>query len=130
MESAYLERNQREFELTQHISLAPMALLKLKRNGKCNVTSPEVLYDLVHCGHYMRRLKTVALSVPCVTGPYPAVGGKPTLQSSRYRRNPSPGQGDMSHRTPNSVGHFARYSIHPRLQQSRGSQTGIPPRSS
>ena len=39
MEIAYLNQNQREFELTKHISLVlldPLALVTLRETGKCS----------------------------------------------------------------------------------------------
>ena len=72
MELAYHDSNQRELELTRHVSLRqldPLALLTLKITGSCTVTVPEWLYDRDCPGHYMRRIKTVAVSTPSVVGP-------------------------------------------------------------
>ncbi|CUQ67091.1 Tc toxin subunit A-related protein [Candidatus Nitrospira inopinata] len=88
MEVAYLERNRREYELTKHVSLAqldPLALLQLKQTGECEFAIPEMLFDFDHPGHYMRRIKTVGLTIPCVVGPYISVGAKLTLTRSRFR---------------------------------------------
>ncbi|MCP9448641.1 MAG: neuraminidase-like domain-containing protein [Nitrospira sp.] len=90
MEVAYLERNRREYELTKHVSLAqlnPLALLQLKQTGECEFAIPEMLFDLDHPGHYMRRIKAVSLTIPCVVGPYTSVGAKLTLTRSRFRTN-------------------------------------------
>src|SRR5262249_38296881 len=49
LEMAYLEQNRREYELTRHVSLArldPMALLRLKATGTCEVDIPEWLFDM------------------------------------------------------------------------------------
>ena len=76
MEMAYHDLNRREYELTKHVSLLqldPKALLQLRTAGTCTFTLPEELFDLDAPGHYFRRLKSVALSVPCVTGPYTGV---------------------------------------------------------
>jgi hypothetical protein len=35
----------------------------------------------------MRRIKSMSLSIPCVTGPYTSVSAKLTLQNSRIRKN-------------------------------------------
>ena len=89
MEMAYLENNKREYELTKHISLAlldPIALLKLRETGECYISIPEALFDLDHPGHYMRRIKTISLTIPCVTGPYTNVSATLTLQSNRIRK--------------------------------------------
>lgn len=103
MESAYLERNVREFEITKHISLLqldPGALIALRQTDKCDFDLPEVLFDLDYPGHYMRRIKMVSLSIPCVAGPYASVSAtlrlikneiraKPTA-SGTYKRRPEP----------------------------------------
>ncbi|GAA1677258.1 hypothetical protein GCM10009830_25240 [Glycomyces endophyticus] len=76
MEASYLEKHKRDLELTKHVSLAqvdPLALLALKLTGQAAVQLPEWLFDLDYPGHYRRRLKSVALSVPCVVGPYTSV---------------------------------------------------------
>ena len=88
LEMAYLERNKREYELTRHVSLArldPLALLELKATGACEVSVPEWLFDIDSPGHYMRRLKTVALSIPCITGPYTGVHCTLSLLRSSVR---------------------------------------------
>jgi hypothetical protein len=96
MEVAYLDQNKREYELTKHISLAmldPIALIQLKNTGKCSINLPEALFDLDHPGHYMRRLKSVSLSIPCVAGPYTSVSCKLSLVSNKYRKNTAFKQG-------------------------------------
>jgi len=96
MESAYLERNVREFEITKHISLLqlnPGALiaLKLKETNKCEFDLPEALFDLDYPGHYMRRIKMVSLSIPCVVGPYASVSATLKLTKSETRVKPTEG---------------------------------------
>jgi hypothetical protein len=88
LEMAQLEQNRREYEMTRHVSLLrldPIALLKLKATGVCEVSIPEWLFDMDSPGQYMRRLKTVALSIPCVTGPYTGVHCKLSLLRSSVR---------------------------------------------
>jgi hypothetical protein len=88
MEMAYLDQHKREYELTKHVSLAmldPMALLKLKETGECFVHIPEVLFNLDYPGHYMRRIKSVSLTIPCVTGPYTTVNCTLTLLGNKVR---------------------------------------------
>lgn len=94
LELAYHELNQREYELTKHVSLlqyAPAALVALRATGKCQVAVPEEVFDLDGPGHYFRRMKTVALSVPCVVGPYTSIGCKLVLLKSQVRRTPAIG---------------------------------------
>jgi hypothetical protein len=93
LETDYDNYNLRELELTQHVSLRqlnPLALLNLTISGSCSVSVPEWLYDLRCPGHYMRRIKTVAVSVPCVPGPYTHVNCTATLQNSTVRTTPGP----------------------------------------
>jgi hypothetical protein len=88
MELAYQDLNEREFELTKQVSLLqvnPMALIELRATGSCTFTLPEELFDLDGPGHYFRRMKTVAVTVPCVVGPYTSVNCTLTLQKSSIR---------------------------------------------
>ena len=88
MENAYLDQNKREYEITKHVSLAsldPAALLSLKETGDCFVSLPEELFDLDYPGHYMRRIKSVSLTIPCVTGPYTSINATLTLLGNRIR---------------------------------------------
>jgi hypothetical protein len=89
MEAAYLEENRREFELTKHVSLAmldPMALLRLREEGRCEIELPEALFDLDYPGHYFRRIKSVRITVPAVTGPYTTLSCTLRLLRSSIRR--------------------------------------------
>ena len=89
MEMAYYDLNQREYELTKHVSLLqvdPLALLQLRTTGRCTVRLLEALFDMDGPGHYFRRIKTVALSIPCVTGPYASVNCTLTLLKSSIRK--------------------------------------------
>lgn len=88
LEMAYYENNKREYELTRYVSLHrlnPMALLKLKATGLCEIDIPEWLYDLDSPGQFMRRIKTVAISIPCITGPFTTVHAKLSLLQSSIR---------------------------------------------
>jgi hypothetical protein len=94
MELAYHENNKREYELTKHVSLRqlnPVALLALRTTGSCQVTIPEWLFDLDTPGHYMRRIKSVALSIPSVVGPYSSVNCTLSLLRSSLRKSPIAG---------------------------------------
>jgi hypothetical protein len=88
MEIAYLDQNRREYEITKYISLVqfdPIALIALKETGVCVVSLPEALFDMDYPGHNWRRLRSVSLTMPCVTGPYTSVNCTLTLQSSKIR---------------------------------------------
>jgi hypothetical protein len=89
MEMAYHEQNQRELELTKHISvlqLDPLALVQLRATGRCTLRLPESLFDMDGPGHYFRRVKSVAVSIPCVSGPYASVNCTLTLLKSSIRK--------------------------------------------
>lgn len=92
MEAAYLDSNQRELELTRHISLItdfPSAYLQLRSDGMCDVEMDEDYFDRQMAGLYMRRIKTVALTIACTVGPNEPVHAKLTLVKSRVRRDAS-----------------------------------------
>lgn len=95
MEMSYHDLNQREYEMTKHVSLRltdPVALLQLRSTGKCTFTMPEELFDLDGPGHYFRRAKSIAVTVPCVAGPYTSVNCTLLLQKSSIRVSPAPGK--------------------------------------
>jgi hypothetical protein len=90
LEMSYFEQNRREYEITKHISLAaldPAALIQLRQTGKCSVSLPEALFDLDYPGHYLRRIKNVSVTIPCVSGPYTGVNCALTLLKSSIRRD-------------------------------------------
>lgn len=96
LESAYLDQNKREYEITKHISLAqfdPVSLMQLKTNGTCTITLPELLFDMDYPGHYMRRLKSLSISIPCVVGPYTSINCTLTLLKNSVRLNNQVGSG-------------------------------------
>lgn len=90
MEMAYVELNTRAYEITKHVSLKewfPLQLIQLRRGGECSINLPEALFDLDCPGHSFRRIKSVAVSIPCITGPYASVNCSVTLGESSVRRN-------------------------------------------
>jgi Tc toxin complex TcA C-terminal TcB-binding domain/Neuraminidase-like domain/Salmonella virulence plasmid 28.1kDa A protein len=90
LETAYIEQNRREFELTKHISLTlldPLALVKLRETGQCFINLPEEIFDLDYPGHYFRRIKSVSLTLPCVVGPYTTVSCTLRLLKNTIRIN-------------------------------------------
>ena len=90
METSYLDKNKREYELTKHVSLAmldPLALVKLRATGVCDFDIPEALFDLDYAGHYFRRIKSVSISLPCIAGPYTSISAKLSLVKNKYRKN-------------------------------------------
>ena len=94
MDAAFLDKNKREYEITKHVSLMqldPVALLQLKETGQCEASLPEALLDMDFPGHYLRRIKSVSLTIPCVTEPYSSVPCTLTLlkHSVRHSSNAS-----------------------------------------
>jgi len=88
MDSAFIENNKREYELTKHFSLLqiePLALIKLKENQTCTFTLPEELFDMDYPGHYCRKIKSVSITLPCIAGPYTTVNSTLRLISSSIR---------------------------------------------
>ncbi|MBX3255083.1 MAG: hypothetical protein KF862_13150 [Chitinophagaceae bacterium] len=99
MEMAYHELNQREYELTKHVSLmqlSPASLLSLRTTGRCSFTLPEELFDMDGPGHYFRRIKTVGVSLPCIAGPYASVNCTLTLTKSTIRKKSVLSDGEYS----------------------------------
>ena len=98
MELSYMDENVRELEITKHVSLAqsfPQVLFALvTRPVGASVSSqtmvvslPETLFDLDYPGHYLRRLKTVSLTLPNVSGPYTSVNCTLTQTTSAIRKD-------------------------------------------
>ena len=90
MEVSHLEQDTREYELTKHISLAlvdPLALLALKTTDECTIDVPETIFDFDYPGQYLRRIKSVSVTIPCVTGPYAGVSCTLELRSSHIRHS-------------------------------------------
>ena len=91
MEKAYLDENIREYELTKEFSLRlhfPAEFLRLRTTGFCEIEIPEWMYDLDHPGFYMRRIRQMTVTIPCVTGPYTGVNCRLTMLSSMTRIDP------------------------------------------
>ncbi len=81
MEASYIDSNRRELELSKSFSLAmidPAALLSLRKDGACIFDLDKIWFDLDFPGHYLRRIKSVSISIPCVAGPYTTIAA--TLQ--------------------------------------------------
>ncbi len=94
MASAYTDQNTREYEISRDISIllnAPLALIALKETGMCEIAIPESFFDADYPGHYMRRIRNVSLSVPCVVGPYTSVNCRLTLLTNKTRISTSLG---------------------------------------
>lgn len=106
MENDYHALNRREFECVKHVSLAqvaPAELLKLKDTGLCQFDLPEELFDLDFPGHYFRRIKTVAMTIPCVAGPYASVNATLRLLKNSVRVDTTAPDGNYEHNNDDSI---------------------------
>lgn len=102
LETAYLEQNRRELELTKHVSLLmldPLALVKLRETGRCFINLPEEIFDLDYPGHYFRRIKSVSITLPCVVGPYTTISCTLRLLKNSIRINTASGDNGYSRNT-------------------------------
>lgn len=91
LESAYINNNKRMFELTKHISLAqmyPEKLLELISQTKTTLDMEEFIFDMDYPGHYLRRIKSVTVTIPNVAGPYTNVSFSLKLKGAKVRTNP------------------------------------------
>jgi hypothetical protein len=82
------KRTGRSLEIDQSISLAqidPAAVMQLRETGTCTFEIPEMSFDLCYPGQYRRRIKSVRLTIPCVTGPFTSVDATLALASSQIR---------------------------------------------
>ncbi|MFO7566462.1 MAG: neuraminidase-like domain-containing protein [Enhygromyxa sp.] len=96
LDIAYMDRDVREYELRKSVSLAQIApeqLLALQETGECDIDIPELLFDLDHPGHYLRRTRAVRLTIPAVVGPYTTLGATLQLVSHVTRTKPQVSSG-------------------------------------
>ncbi|WP_421907369.1 neuraminidase-like domain-containing protein [Mameliella sp.] len=91
MQKAYEDRDRRPYELMKHISLRehfPSAFLQLISTGRCVIELPEWLFDCDNPGHFLRRIRSLSVTLPCIVGPYQGVNCKVTLLASSIRVSP------------------------------------------
>jgi hypothetical protein len=90
MDNAFIENNKRELEITKTVSLKlinPEAYLMVRESGTCSFSIPEEIFDFDFPGHYFRRIKSVTLTIPCITGPFTTVNARLGLTASSIRVN-------------------------------------------
>lgn len=77
--------------MIKHVSLLqlePEAILEFRNTGSCTIVVTEESFDMDEPGHYLRRIKSVAVSIPCVPGPYASLNCTLTQTKSSIRRSP------------------------------------------
>jgi hypothetical protein len=92
LEAAYQLDRGYDYEIAKNVSLRltqPLQLLALRQTGSCQIELPEIMFDMDFPGHYLRRIKSISLTLPCVTGPYTAVSCTLRLLTHTYRISPS-----------------------------------------
>jgi hypothetical protein len=88
MQIAYIERPSFDYQISKTVSLRqidPVALTRLQETGTATFEVPEVYFDMDFPGHYMRRLKSVAVSIPAIVGPFTSIAASLVLTSHKYR---------------------------------------------
>jgi Tc toxin complex TcA C-terminal TcB-binding domain/Neuraminidase-like domain len=93
LEALDLELPPWELEITKNVPLSqidPLALLSLRMTGRCEFELSELLFDLDRPGDYLRRLRTVSVSVMCVASAHAGVPGTLTLLRNETRARPVP----------------------------------------
>ncbi|KAJ4179617.1 hypothetical protein NW755_012342 [Fusarium falciforme] len=88
LETADYDAQDHDFEVSKTISLRqidPLALLSLRLNGSASFSLNESLFDMDFPGHYMRRIRSVAVYIPAVVGPHTNINATLQLTSHRYR---------------------------------------------
>lgn len=90
MDSSYIDKNKREYELSKSISLSslsPEALVQIRNVGWCDISIPETIFDMDYPGQYLRRIKSVSVSIPCIAGPFTTIACRLSQTSNKYRKN-------------------------------------------
>jgi hypothetical protein len=91
MEMMHMENRPHDFEIQKTVSLRqlnPWALLNLRETGTADFDLHELSFDIDFPGHYCRRITSVALSIPCIVGPYTSLNTTLSLRSHKYRISP------------------------------------------
>ncbi|WDR36178.1 neuraminidase-like domain-containing protein [Pseudomonas serboccidentalis] len=99
MQSAYVQRHQRDLEIRKTLSLRTLKqqdsnsttnkvwdeIAKSLKSGVCDFELTQAMFDSDYKGqnHYLRRIKTLSISLPAVLGPYENVRATLTQTSSQ-----------------------------------------------
>lgn len=106
MDAAYLQRNQRELEITKTVSLRLLhgkdtstslnkEWTELKQrmvlDGTVEFALTKALFDADYPGHYLRRIKSVSVSLPATLGPYEDIRATLTQLHNQTQLSEVPG---------------------------------------
>ena len=115
LEAAYQEKRGYDFEVVKNISLQqlnPRALIDLREKSICEFVVPEVLFDMGFPGHYMRRIKTVALTFACIVGPPTSVNCVLRLLEHKFRTTAiATNKSDYPERTDGTEDRFSTLNV-------------------
>lgn len=140
LETEFLLRHQRHLELRKTVSLQALVgqnlvskpsgetletweqvLKALTEDGELAFSLSEMLYDQDYPGHYLRRLHSVALTLPALLGPYQNI--RATLTQTQSRLVTSPKREAVLFLTPElhedvgtGDGRYVMMSLRPRQQ--------------
>lgn len=105
MDAAYLQRNQRELEITKTVSLRLLhgkddstslnknwteLKLQMVTDGTVDFALTKALFDADYPGHYLRRIKNVSVSLPATLGPYEDIRATLTQLQNQTQLSESP----------------------------------------
>ena len=105
MDAAYLQRHQRELEITKTVSLRLLhgkddstslnknwteLKLQMVTDGTVDFALTKALFDADYPGHYLRRIKNVSVSLPATLGPYEDIRATLTQLQNQTQLSESP----------------------------------------
>jgi hypothetical protein len=115
LEAAHQEKRGHDFEVSKSISLrqiSPKALIDLKETGTCEFALPEVLFDMDYPGHYLRRIKSVSLRIPCILGAHTSLNCTLRLIEHKFRVNAmAKGKSDYPEHTDQTDERFSTVNV-------------------
>ena len=127
MQLSYDDQNERLFELNKNVSLAevdPGALLRFKQTGKTTFSIPEFIFDLDYAGQYQRRIKSIAVTIPCVAGPFGNVTARLSLTGNSVRKEATLIDGEYAKQDGNDTRFQAGISAAQGLATTIGTSSG------
>lgn len=86
-DAAYLEERGHDFEITKNVSVRkvqPLALFTLRETSITEFSLPEVVFDFDFPGHYLRRIKTINVTIASSTDLSEGINMTLTLLEHRY----------------------------------------------